>query len=95
MIKLLDGVSEDTTGEAVRFQAGDKRVYIDADDFGGGTVIFEILRPDTSDRWVPLNNASFTSNVSEIFKMPENGVRLRASLSGSTSPSNVTVGVDG
>lgn len=57
-------------------------------NFGGGTVTLQ-ASPDNGSTWITLkksdgSDANFTSNSIEIIDVMKNGLKIRATLSGST-----------
>lgn len=98
VIKLLDNVSVDTTGSAIRGDGGSKLLFVSG-TLGGGTISLEISNEDQS-VWVPatfLDGAAFavTSTGAFILDRFPTSLFTRAVLSGSTGASNVTVLVSG
>ena len=95
-IKLLDAVSTDTIGTGVAMDGSGRVLTVYGDNLGGGTISLDIS-DDNGVHWVPVTyNASpllltsFTSR--EIVRLAQ-GQLIRASLTGSTGASNVTVAV--
>jgi len=96
---LLDKVNGDTVGDTYELNGGKRHIQIEADDFGGGTVILE-KKLDSSFDWqtIPIQDggiAEFTENASGGLKFVNIGMNIRARLTGSTSPSNVYVAISG
>lgn len=96
-IVLLDDVDADTTGTVIFEGRGSSaRLSIMADDFGGGTVEIQLQRAtDSLNRWNTINpNGLFVGTdlpaEEPIGPLLAND-RVRAVLSGATSPSNVRV----
>lgn len=96
-VTLLDNVSADTTGTAtIRGDGGRVTVVVAADDFGGGTVSLEVRDAnDAAARWSTIRDhqgvaAEFTQ-AGQVTVQLINSLVMRASLAGSTSPSNVYV----
>lgn len=92
---LLDSVDTDTTGTGV-CDCGNRLVaYSWADTWGGGTVTFQ-SSPDDGTTWfnckhsVDNDDASFTANGCMQLGSIGKGALIRAVLSGSTNPSNVS-----
>lgn len=94
---LLDNVSADTDGEAMPIQdKGYKNLYIQAEDFGGGTVSLEwTLTPEDDTSWTvandPSGNPLSVTGNSMYTSLSLYGAYYRATLSGSTDASNVCV----
>lgn len=88
-LKLLDGVTTDTVGEYIRSN-GFQGVLRIAGDLDSGTVTIEIEGQDGSaldiqDAAQNPINSFIKAGVISSFSIPQ-GLRVRASLSGSTSP---------
>lgn len=93
-IILLDGVDADTNGEAFPTYGSDQTLVIQAASYGGGTVNIEISR-DSGASWVPLTIngviATFNSDGAYLVNRISAHYLVRATLTSSTSPSNVFV----
>jgi hypothetical protein len=98
-MKLLDGVTADTTGSAIPctlIRGGQvdpiHTVCCYSSDFGGGTVTVQ-WSPDNSNwftmRRVDENQAIFT--ISDVYNVRARGGLVRAKLTGSTTPAALTV----
>jgi hypothetical protein len=91
---LLNGVTSDTVGSSVSGIGGVKDIQISSANFGGGSVTIE-GRLDSPLEWTVLtyggNPAIFTTNAILKLDFWAATVQLRATLSGSTSPSPVYV----
>ena len=96
MQTLLDAINEDTDGVANYQYGGNLVVYAQADDWGsgtatleascdGGTTWFSLLKPDGS------TAVTFTANGYANALACGKDAMIRATLTGSTSPANVTV----
>ena len=92
MTKLLDKVSVDTDGDGVPGYGAGKALAIWADDYGGGTVSIE-FSPDNGSTWIlgtfGGNPAQFTENTAKYILKIGQGEQIRATLTGSSSASNV------
>jgi hypothetical protein len=94
MINLLNAVDVDTDGSLVTASVYPKIIAVWADDFGGGTVNIE-TSPDSGTTWIPITRGgvalTYTANsVDQISGLIAQGFPIRATLTGSTSPSNVS-----
>ena len=93
-VYLLDAVTVDTVGTPVAGIGGGKVIQVSSVDFGGGSVTIE-GRLDTGLEWTVLtyggNPAVFTTNVILKLDFWAATMYLRATLSGSTTPSAVSV----
>lgn len=89
---LLDAVDEDTDGSGVEFGTRQIGVWVIGDDFGSGTVTIQVS-PDSGTHWITPAESTFTANGYGIFEF-DGSFQMRATLSGSTSPSNVSVFAD-
>ncbi len=89
---LLDNVDADTTSDEFKPRGGPALLIVRGDDFGGGTVTFEIASVnDALNRFTLLTGGSFTANGNlSIDRLPI-GSRVRAVLAGATNPDNVYV----
>lgn len=89
---LLNGVNIDTDGIPVDGDGGNKVFAVWANDFGGGTVTLE-ASPDGGTTWITLtyggNPATFTGNTIRLIDRIGQGMKIRATLTGSTGASNV------
>jgi len=96
-LQLLDGVSANTVGQYINSD-GYQGILRIAGDLGGGIITIEIEGQDGSD--LPIQNA--TQNDINTFAKAgaissfsiSQGLRVRGSLSGATSPNNVFVSLD-
>lgn len=91
---LLNNVSVDTIGDAIKSDGGQAQVYIQASNFGGGKVTLQARGGYTSAVWIDLTladgtPAEFTANATRVINYIAQGSELRAVLSGSTSPVGV------
>lgn len=88
-IKLLDNVSADTNGAAFPCDGGNQTFSVWATSFGGGTVTLQ-ASPDAGTTWITLtingDPATFTANDVKMVDRLGVGMRVRATLTGSTSP---------
>ena len=88
-LTLLDGVTVDTVGAYLNSDGHQGMLRI-AGSLGGGTVTIEIEGQDGSNlpiqdqAQVPINTFTTAGAISQ-FSIPQ-GLRVRASLSGSTAP---------
>ena len=94
VLKLLDAVDVDTVGAGFNGDGGAKTLTVFADDYGGGTITLQIS-DDGGTHWVPVtyNGSDFSATADtsrEIVKVSQ-GQLIRATLSGSTAASNVSV----
>jgi len=90
---LLDNVNVDTDGEPFQGAGGSWIATVRADDYGSGTVDLEIS-PNSQSSFTPLTDGSFTENGQVKIDFLPKGTSIRARLSGSTSPSNVSVEIN-
>jgi hypothetical protein len=96
VITLLDAVEEDTNGDAVNLSGGPKAVFIQSDDFGGGTVTVQVS-VDSGTTWHTAKQKDGTTNMTAtgnaalvMWEYPP-GVQLRAILGSSTTPDPLSV----
>ncbi len=94
MISLLDAVDLDTDGSLVTATVYPKIVAVWATDFGGGTVNLE-TSPDDGVTWIPITRngvaLTYTTNtVDQISGLIPQGFPIRATLTGSTTPTDVS-----
>lgn len=94
-VLLLNGVTEDTDGEAVFGDGSAKNLQVNSTDFGGGTVSIQGSL-DSGTTWITLlkddgNPASFTSNAFFGIRQFNPTVLVRAVLDGATDPDPVYV----
>ena len=94
MISLLDAVDVDTDGALVTAAVYPKIIAVWAVDFGGGTVNLE-TSPDAGVTWIPITRdgiaLTYTANaVDQISGLIAQGFPVRATLTGSTTPSDVS-----
>lgn len=98
LIYLLKGVDADTNGDPVITNGSAKTFVIDATDLGGGTVALQIKRNVVGADWVTMTHggspAEYTANASGYIDTVRRGFVIRATLTGSTTPSNVNVTVN-
>lgn len=91
---LLQNVSVDTTGDAVKGDGGNKVIQVSATSYGGGTVSLEGRLTPTLN-WTTLtylgSPAEFTEDTILKLDYLANGMDMRAVLYGSTAASNVNV----
>lgn len=91
---LLKDVTIDTVGDEIKGIGGKKVIQVSSADYGGGSVTIE-GRLDSNFEWETLtyggNPAVFTSGVILNLDFWATTMSLRATLSGSTSPSAVNV----
>ena len=95
MIILLENESGDVNGDSTTLHVYPKIFAVWADDFGSGTINLETT-PDGGTTWIPISRngiaLTYTSNaVDQISGLIAQGFPIRATLTGSTSPSNVNV----
>lgn len=93
MIELLSGETGDVNGDSAIPQVSPMIIGVWATDFGGGTVNLE-SSPDAGTTWIPITRfgtaITYTSNaVENISGLIARGMEVRATLTGSTTPSNV------
>lgn len=100
-MKLLDGVTADTDGSAFEIPQRAGRglwhnlfsLYVWSSDFGGGTVTLQVS-PDNGVNWFTartVDEGQATTTISDVLTVRLRGSRVRAKLSGATSPDPVTV----
>ena len=93
MIILLQNISADTVGEALSGDGKSKQLLVSATDFGGGSVTLEVSLDKTN--WAPLTKggvpAVYTANATDYARVVGMATYIRATLSGSTNPSNLNV----
>jgi hypothetical protein len=94
---LLNNISSDTQPDQEGFHVtgATMSVSVRADDFGGGTVSLE-CSADGGIKWAILlkpdgNPAAFTVDSDVLVDRLSPGQMIRATLAGSTAPSNVKV----
>jgi len=92
-IILLENESGNTNGSIVLPTVYPMIIAVWATSFGGGTVNLETT-PDDGVTWIPITRngvaLTYTSNmVDQISGLIARGMSIRATLTGSTSPSNV------
>lgn len=90
---LLNNVNGDFDGVGVGADGGAKTVIIRADDFGGGTVTLQGSDDNVTFITLTIGGAvaTFTANAIRVIDHMGQGSFIRATLTGSTSPSNVRV----
>ncbi len=88
MIKLLEDVDVDVEGVTFNSEGGPKALYVWADDFGGGTVSIESSADNITFIALQENGVdiAITEDSINIIDYLAQGVKVRAILSGSTSP---------
>ena len=97
MALLLDKISADATSEIVRSSGGYVNIFVRSGDsttpeLGGGAVTIEAATVDDDlERFRVLENGTFITDDTKTGIYLQAGIRLRAKLTGSTSPVNVTV----
>lgn len=95
IIKLLDGVSVDTVGDATRGDGGVKVLSVIGNSLGGGSVTVEVSDDDQT-YWAPVTFKDGIPFVVTDFlafkleKMPQ-AQFIRATLSGSSGANDVSV----
>lgn len=89
---LLDDVEEDTTSSWVRCAPGALQYFVYCDDFGGGSLHFEVS-DDNGLHYCTIANSSTTSAISDNMYFG-GSVSVRAVFSGSTSPSAMRAIID-
>lgn len=93
-VKLLDAVDVDTNGSGVAGNGDERLCHIYATDFGSGTVTLQ-MSTDGGTVWTTIlqaggTDAAFTAAVIIVIASYPSSVLLRAILTGSTSPSDVS-----
>ena len=100
MPKLLDAVTVDTDGAAFELLMGRRgrinqrhSLYAFSSSFGGGVVTIEVS-PDNGSKWFTArlgNGGLATFAASDVLTVFLQGTQVRATLTGATSPSALTV----
>lgn len=92
--KLLDNVSVDTVGQPFQGDGGSKLLVISGTNLGGGSITIE-LSLDSGVNWAPATYngtlAIFTAFQSLMINKIAQHAKIRATLSGSTGASGVSV----
>jgi len=87
---LLNNVNVDTTSGPLKTDGGNKVIVVRGDDFGGGTVEIQVKsNNDSENRFLTLDNGSFTVDGTLLLSATKSGLTYRAVLSGATSPVNI------
>lgn len=90
---LLDAVDTNTDGAGFDTDGATKTLVVWGDDFGGGTVTVQ-GSPDKGTTWITLtitgSPVAFTANAIRFLERLGQGLQVRATLTGATSPSNVS-----
>jgi len=92
MTILFNNIDANATSLEFTFNGGSRVLNIRGDDFGGGTVVLQMASssdPSNPNRFVDIENASFTANGSVIVENTKIGLIYRAVFSGATNPDNV------
>lgn len=98
---LLDKVNADAVSAVVTTLGGFMNIIVRSgdsttSDLGGGTVAIEISSPsDGLNRFRAMPNGAFTDDTTKSGIFITQGMKVRASLTGSSSPINVTVEIRG
>lgn len=94
IVKLLDAVDTDTNGTGVAGDGAERLCHIYGTDFDGGTVTLQ-MATDGGTVWTTIlqadgSAAAFTAAVFVLIAPYSPSVLLRATLTGSTTPVDVT-----
>lgn len=97
---LLKNVDTDTVGEIKGLNGANRSIQVQAADFGGGKVTLEYKVDARLPAWqiVPVQDgglAEFTENAGIRLVGVSRGMRIRATLSGSSDASGVYVAMSG
>ena len=100
---LLDKVNADAVSAIVTTLGGFMNIIVrsggstdSSSDLGGGTVTIEISSPsDGLNRFRVMPNGTFTDDTTKSGIFITQGMKVRESLTGSSSPINVTVEIRG
>jgi hypothetical protein len=91
--KLLDAIDADADGAAFPASGSSKILAVWATDFGGGTVTLE-ASPDGGTTWITVTIAAaaitLTANGYRVIDRTTQGMVYRATLTGSTNPTDVS-----